>query len=139
MLDPLVAAVGSRIRELRLGRGLSQEQLAEAAQLTLETVSRTERGASEISITSLSRICEAIGTSLAGFFGKARLPGTEPDLGTNVVRQVAAMLEGCDPREARRVLAIVRLVVAGVPKRGRSAEPRSPSRRRRRSRSARAT
>ncbi len=110
MRDPLVAEVGRRIRELRTARGLSQERLAEAAGLTLESISRAERGASEISITSLARVCEALRIDLAGFFGKTKVP--KSNRAPRQAEQIAALLRNRTPREARRVLAIVRLVLA---------------------------
>ena len=52
--------IGARITELRLSRKLTQAQLAEKANLSVETISRMERGASFPSLKTLENIEEAI-------------------------------------------------------------------------------
>ena len=46
-MDDLRAALGHRVKELREGLGLSQQQLAEQADLDITYISGIERGASE--------------------------------------------------------------------------------------------
>ncbi len=77
----------------------------------MESISRAERGVAEISITSLARVCEALGTDLAAFFGKARLPKAKREAVPGAAKQIAWMLRGRTSREARRVVAIVRLAL----------------------------
>ena len=52
--------LGSRIRAERLARGITQEQLAEKAKISVNTVSRIECGQAAMSIDKFVRILRAL-------------------------------------------------------------------------------
>lgn len=52
--------VGSKIREIRKRKGLSQEELAELAKINLRTIQRIETNANEPSGKTLNLLCEAL-------------------------------------------------------------------------------
>ncbi len=54
---------GFRLRELRLSRGLSQEELADAAELDRTYVSSCERGKRNIGLVNIHRLAVALGVS----------------------------------------------------------------------------
>jgi transcriptional regulator with XRE-family HTH domain len=56
---------GSAIRDLRVSRGWSQEQLAERAQLDRSYMSGIERGRRNVSILAAVRICRALRVPLS--------------------------------------------------------------------------
>lgn len=60
--------IGKRIRQLRLQAGLTQEELANRADLTKGFISQVENDATSPSIATLGDIVEALGTDLARFF-----------------------------------------------------------------------
>lgn len=62
--------IGQKIKTLRLGSDLTQEELANRAKLTKGFISQVENGKFQISISleSLSDILDALGISLAEFF-----------------------------------------------------------------------
>jgi transcriptional regulator with XRE-family HTH domain len=62
-------ALGERLRELRLARHMTQEQLAQAAGISPQTLLYTEKGATTPSITILLKLCGALGVSLSEFDG----------------------------------------------------------------------
>ncbi len=51
---------GLAVREYRLKRNLTQEDLAELADLSRTYISDVERGAKNISLISINRICKAL-------------------------------------------------------------------------------
>lgn len=57
--------VAARVAQLRQERGLSQEALAEKAQINRVTVARLEAAAHPPNIETLDRIARALGVSLA--------------------------------------------------------------------------
>lgn len=61
-------AVGKRIKELRHKRGISQEELADNAQLDRTYITSVERGKRNISIVNVEKIAKALQVSLAEFF-----------------------------------------------------------------------
>jgi transcriptional regulator with XRE-family HTH domain len=60
--------IGTKIKELRLENGLTQEELADRSELTKGFISQLERGLANPSITTLQDILEALGTNLSEFF-----------------------------------------------------------------------
>jgi len=62
--SPEHAALGEAVRRLRLGAGLSQEQLAERAATDLTQVGGVERGVRNPSYTTLVRLAAALETSV---------------------------------------------------------------------------
>jgi len=60
----LLERVGKKIREKRKEKGLTQEELAEKAVLNSKFLGSCERGMSNVSILTLSKICDALEISL---------------------------------------------------------------------------
>ncbi len=60
--------VGARVRSLRRERGLTIEQLAAATGLTKGFISQLERDRTAPSLSSISRICDALGVRLSHIF-----------------------------------------------------------------------
>lgn len=56
--------VGSKIREIRKRKGLSQEELAETAKVNLRTIQRIETNANEPSGKTLNLLCDALNISI---------------------------------------------------------------------------
>ncbi|MGC0418793.1 helix-turn-helix domain-containing protein [Embleya sp. AB8] len=63
-----MSRVGPRLRELRLAQGLTLVQVAGAAGVTKGFLSLAERGKASVSVPTLLRICDAVGTSIAALF-----------------------------------------------------------------------
>ena len=60
--------IGERIRELRQAEGLSQNALAEKADISQSHLRRVELGQSRITIDLLELICDALNVSIREFF-----------------------------------------------------------------------
>ena len=60
--------IGNRIRELRKTQGLTQEELADRAELTKGFISQLERDMTSPSIATLEDILQCLGTTLGEFF-----------------------------------------------------------------------
>lgn len=58
----LVEALGAVVKERRIQQGLSQERLAELAEVHVNFVSLIERGQQAMSVTSLESIANALDT-----------------------------------------------------------------------------
>lgn len=59
-MDNLTKQLGERIRHLRKARGLTQEQLAQAAGISDKYLSEVERGASKVSVEILDKIATGL-------------------------------------------------------------------------------
>ena len=79
-MDRVRRAFGKRVRALRTGLKLSQEQLAERADLHWTHISGIERGQYNLKLTTLCRVARGLGLSLSdlfagiGVFGRLRTP-----------------------------------------------------------------
>lgn len=61
--------IGSKIKDLRVAKGLTQEELADRSELTKGFISQLERNITSPSIATLMDILQALGTDLKHFFG----------------------------------------------------------------------
>ncbi|MEA4913978.1 MAG: XRE family transcriptional regulator [Christensenella sp.] len=64
--------IGVKIKQLRLQRGLTQEELAARTELTKGFISQLERDLTSPSIATLVDILAALGTDIAGFFRESQ-------------------------------------------------------------------
>ena len=58
---PEAVKFGATVREMRLSKGWTQEQLAEEAEMNELQIGHIERGASDPKLTSVLRLCRAFG------------------------------------------------------------------------------
>jgi transcriptional regulator with XRE-family HTH domain len=63
-LSEILARVGTRLRQLRLARKLTQERLAEAAGLSYKFVGEIERGIGNPTLTTLDSLATALDVAL---------------------------------------------------------------------------
>jgi transcriptional regulator with XRE-family HTH domain len=56
---------GKRVRKLRKARGLSQEELAEIAELHRNYIGGIERGERNVALLNILRLAQALGVSLS--------------------------------------------------------------------------
>ena len=77
-MDDLRAAFGYRIRELRERAGLTQEGLAERADLDVTYVSGIERGRRNPGLNILGRLAKALRVSLPTLVADLREPPRRP-------------------------------------------------------------
>jgi transcriptional regulator with XRE-family HTH domain len=62
--------IGSKLKELRVLKGLTQEELADRAELSKGFISQVERNLTSPSIATLMDILQCLGTSTAEFFAE---------------------------------------------------------------------
>jgi len=61
-------AIGKRVKELRNKLGISQEELADIAQLDRTYITSVERGRRNVSIVNIEKLANALKVTLAEFF-----------------------------------------------------------------------
>ena len=61
-------ALGRRVRQLRTGLGLTQEQLAERAELHWTHISGIERGQYNVKLSTLTQVARGLGITLSDLF-----------------------------------------------------------------------
>ncbi len=84
-LDPVAVAYGNRLSVAREAAGLTQEQVAEAAGLTVSTYRSYEKGRARVPVDLLPQLAEVFGRSLYWMHGlddPRELSGDEQQLVT---------------------------------------------------------
>lgn len=97
--------IGSRIREIRLQKHMSQANLAEKANISLSHVSDIENGKSALMLPTFIRIVEALQVS-----ADVLLRSDIPEVNKLYKSEFAEVLEGCTPSEIDSILKIVKEV-----------------------------
>ena len=64
----MLESTGSRIKQLRLSKGISMAQLSKEVAVTRSMLSQVEKGQALPSLPTLGKIVEALGVSLSEFF-----------------------------------------------------------------------
>lgn len=112
---PVVARFGQRLKEIRTGRGMTQVQLAERAEVTLSYVTRLESGASAPGIDLVARLATALGTTVADL-----LPTDPPPDDLEVLRQqTKRMFDAVHQTEDRQTLSLLAQFLARLVETGR--------------------
>lgn len=93
---------GARIKELRLKKGVTQEQMANDLGVTVETISRIERGVRGASIDLISL--------LSGYFNIT----IDFLVDGKVVEECNNLLQGLDTTKREKVLTIMRCVIENI-------------------------
>ena len=62
--DERMIAFGRRVREVRKGKGISQERLAEIAGVDRSYMGNIERGEKNITLKKSSEVCDALGIDI---------------------------------------------------------------------------
>jgi transcriptional regulator with XRE-family HTH domain len=117
--------VAKRIRELREARGFSLRELGRRAGLPPESISRSERGVTEITLTSLARVCAGLQVTLPEFFGSLPPPAPSEAVSSATIR-ILRLLEALSAEHQERVAKALDLLLreGGV---GRNKRPKSAS------------
>jgi transcriptional regulator with XRE-family HTH domain len=102
---------GEHVRNLRRSRSLTQEQLAEASGLAVDTIRRIERGAFSPSLETLTRLAGGLEISLITLFD-----GVEKGR-TKEMAELFDYLARRSPKELRIAQKILRALFAALSER----------------------
>jgi len=96
------STIGKKVRQERLSRGWTQEELAEKIDMNPSFVGQIERGLKAASFDTLERLSHVFGMKVVDFLmeGVEREPRREPQA---IVRKVVSLLQGYTLREQKAV------------------------------------
>lgn len=102
----------NRIKEVRLARGRSQQDLAEVAGVTRQAIGKIENGLSTPGGDVLVRIAHYLGVSSAYLLGKTDSPERDDRLPADWVQTVEeAMSKGFSPEDVRRAIRMLEVAL----------------------------
>ena len=97
--------IGARIREIRVQKHMSQQELATRADISLPQISEIERGHSLMRLTTFMRITEALEVS-ADLLLRINVPGVNEIY----YGEIADILSDCTPNEMDAIIKIIKEV-----------------------------
>ena len=100
--------LGKRIRAIRTERGMTQERLANMAQLSGKFLGEVERGVSNISIDRLSKVAEVLGVELRDF-----LENEHECSRTELIQEIIRMVPKLSEKDAKVVYRLVKMLIEG--------------------------
>lgn len=116
-----VHLVGSRIRELRKGRHLTQTELSERIGVAQSDLSRMEQGEYKVGLDTLFKILQVFDLKMGEFFGETEQP-VDPD-----ARGLVADFQDLSEEARREVRDFVRFKRLQQEERGQDPEEESPA------------
>lgn len=97
--------IGRRVRDFRQIRGLTQEKLAEAAELSVPYVSHIERGKKKASISTFIKLANALNITV-----DTLLLGFQPREMISIDSDMKTLLLDCSPLEQQVLIKITMAV-----------------------------
>ena len=102
----VLPGLGARVRDLRRARGLTQERLAERANVKAETMSRIENGVNTPDLATLARIAKALKVGVPTMF----LHGEVGDLTEPLTARFLMTWSELDDDARRLLIDLVELI-----------------------------
>ena len=102
-MSKTLRAVGAHIRSLRKARKLSQEQLAERADLHYTMIGAVERGERNITLENLAKIAKGLGVPIRDLFPKESHH-------TESAKELVALLAIADQSTSELILSVAKLI-----------------------------
>lgn len=96
--------IGERIKQERLNKRLTQEVLAEKANVSVSFLGQIERGERKLSLETFIKLAEALGVSL-DYLGKNYIPKTNPELD-----ELVYILRGQSRQEIKMLIDIAKTI-----------------------------
>ena len=106
--------IGNRMKELRMQYGLTQQELADRAELTKGFISQLERNQNTPSVTTLLDIIQCLGTTPAEFFADEepeQIVFKESDYFEKIDEETNATVEWVVPNAQKNSMEPVRLTL----------------------------
>lgn len=107
-MSKAVELVGKRIRDYRLKKGLSQEELAHRAELHTAHLGRIERGDENPTIESIEKIVNALGITFEELFNFGSDPKEAED---PIIEKITSYLKIMTDEEQKDVLRTVKMLM----------------------------
>lgn len=106
--------IGSKIKELRVAKGLTQEELANRAELSKGFISQLERDLTSPSIVTLVDILQCLGVSVAEFFAEdtqEQVVFSDEDYFEKIDNDLKNKIEWIVPTAQKNIMEPIRLTL----------------------------
>ncbi len=108
--DNIVKIVAERIRDRRKHLGMSQQDLAHKAQVSLTYVGKLERGESSVGIDMLARIASSMDSTVSDLVSEGSKPASTEASKAQLKKQIEKLLSRNDPVSCQSLSVVVGLM-----------------------------
>lgn len=98
--------IGERIKQARLNKKMTQENLAEKMDVSVAFLSRIERGSSFVSLKRLSQICSILGVTEGEIIN-----GTSKSSSNYLNKEFNDLLKSCPPEKLNLIYNIAKVIL----------------------------
>lgn len=105
MRDINFEIIGKRLREIRLSKGLTQEYIANMADVNTSHISNIENNRVKISLSTLIKVCDAMGITVDYV-----LANEYKDSLSCIDQEILKELKGCDLEKKEKILKIIQIL-----------------------------
>lgn len=110
-MNTITNVVGQRIRAWRINRGMTQEELAEKAELHPTYIGQAERGEKNLTLVSLEKILSALSVSFSEFFAYMEAAKNEPTTAARCYELINSKSKSEQEKLYRILLEIEQLMI----------------------------
>lgn len=107
--------IGNRLKELRMQKGLTQEELADRSELSKGFISQLERDLTSPSIATLGDILQCLGTDFQEFFSEApqeeQIVFHDTDYFEKIDKELGNAVEWIIPNAQKNIMEPIRLTL----------------------------
>lgn len=100
------AVLGQRIKQARLAKNLTQEDLSEKLDISVAFLSRVERGNSHINLKRLNQLCNLLDVS-EGYI----LNGASSNSTNYLNKEFSELLKKCPPEKQRLIYNVAKTII----------------------------
>lgn len=98
--------IGERLKNARLNKKLTQEQLAEKLDVSVAFLSRAERGTIKINLARISEICDILDVSISTI-----LTGTASNSKNYLTEDFSNLLKNCPPDKIKLIYDVAKVII----------------------------
>ena len=100
------SVIGSRIKQARLAKNMTQEDLADKIDISVAFLSRVERGNSHINLKRLNQLCDLLDISEGDV-----LTGVGSNSNNYLNKDLSNLLKGCPPDKLKLIYDIAKVII----------------------------
>lgn len=103
-MDSELQQIGSRVKQARLARHMTQQQLAEEADISVSFLSNIENGRQSMNLRALIAISDALNVSADSLIKEV------PRTASHIAEEIERELTSCTPKEREAILQLVQFM-----------------------------
>jgi len=107
-MEDIYKLVGVRVRTERKRLGLTQEELAEKADITANFLGHIERGTKKTSLETIEKLATALEIPVGNLFSEMKYEPKKEDMS---LKKLSLLLKDSEPKDKKLILKLVKMLL----------------------------